>query len=94
MRRTYVRRRLVAFAVLVVVVGWGVPAAARSLAGPGQQPEISVAYVVRSGDTLWAIAERLAPGEDPRAVIGRILAANPIETGRLEPGRALVVPLG
>jgi hypothetical protein len=78
MRRTYVRRRLVAASIVIMVVGWGVPAAARSIVsrGPGTVPAITV--VVEPGDTVWAIARRFAPAEDPRAVIERIEAANPI----------------
>jgi nucleoid-associated protein YgaU len=45
------------------------PAAARHHAAGG--------YVVRQGDTLWAIAVRLAgPGGDPRPIVDALVAAN------------------
>ena len=31
--------------------------------------------VVRAGDSLWSIAERLAPGDDPRPVVDEVAAA-------------------
>jgi Tfp pilus assembly protein FimV len=50
-------------------------------------------YVVRPGDTLWAIAERTGPaGADPRAVVGAMEQANRVSAGSLEPGQVLVIP--
>jgi Tfp pilus assembly protein FimV len=49
-------------------------------------------YVVRQGDTVWSIAERLAPGEDPRPLVDAISAANHIDPGVLLPGRTLLIP--
>jgi Tfp pilus assembly protein FimV len=49
-------------------------------------------YVVRPGDTLWAIASRLAgPGADPRAVLDSLVRANHVE-GTLAVGTRLVIP--
>jgi Tfp pilus assembly protein FimV len=49
-------------------------------------------YVVRPGDTLWAIASRLAgPGADPRAVLDSLVSANHVD-GTLEVGTRLVLP--
>jgi Tfp pilus assembly protein FimV len=49
-------------------------------------------YVVRPGDTLWGISERLMPGVDPRIGVGRISEANGVAAGDLVPGQALIVP--
>jgi hypothetical protein len=91
MRRTYLRRRLVALAIGLAVLGWGVPAAA---GGPSaDRTEVGgVTYVVLPGDTLWDIAVRLAPAEDPRVVIARIAEANDIDAGSIAPGQTLLVP--
>ena len=49
-------------------------------------------YVVRPGDTLWAIASRLAgPGADPRAVLDSLVRANHVG-GTLAVGTRLVLP--
>ncbi|MEB3368474.1 LysM peptidoglycan-binding domain-containing protein [Saccharopolyspora mangrovi] len=49
---------------------------------------------VRTGDTLWGIATRTAPDEDPRAVVERIVELNGLGTTAAEAGRHLVVPVG
>ncbi len=48
--------------------------------------------VVRPGDTLWSIARRVAPGQDPRGVVDAIADANGVEAGSLVPGQTLVLP--
>lgn len=96
MSRTRVRHRRLATTIVVAAVGgaWAVPAV-RAL-GPVSEPApVSAArYVVQQGDTLWSIAERLAPGGDPRPVVDALAAANHVEPGALIPGQALVVPSG
>lgn len=49
-------------------------------------------YVVRPGDTLWSIAERLRPGADPRPIVDAIERANGVSAGELVPGQALRIP--
>jgi hypothetical protein len=34
-----------------------------------------VEYVVRSGDTMWDVARRVAPGSDPRPVVDALIKA-------------------
>ncbi|MDA3625447.1 LysM peptidoglycan-binding domain-containing protein [Saccharopolyspora oryzae] len=48
---------------------------------------------VHSGDTLWGIADRVAPGGDPQAVVARIVELNELDTTAVEAGRLLVVPV-
>lgn len=52
-------------------------------AGPGDgvggldvAPIAEVSVVVEPGDTVWTIADALAPGADPRPVVDAIVAAN------------------
>lgn len=49
-------------------------------------------YVVRPGDTLWSIAEGLAPGGDPRPLVDAIVRANDVSPGALVPGQVLTLP--
>jgi LysM repeat protein len=93
MHRTYARRRLVACAIGLAVLGWGVPAAAGSLTSDAAPVGAAASYVVRPGDTLWDIAEQVAPGEDPRVVIAQIQRANALDGESLQPGRSLVLPV-
>jgi nucleoid-associated protein YgaU len=48
-------------------------------------------YVIRSGDTVWSIAERLTPG-DPTPLVDAIAARNGIDVGDIVPGQAIVIP--
>ena len=49
-------------------------------------------YVVRTGDTLWSIAESIAPHRDPRQVIYEIEQRDPGASKPLTPGQVLSVP--
>jgi nucleoid-associated protein YgaU len=46
--------------------------------------------VVRSGDTLWSIAERVEPGEDPRPLVDQLSAAR--NGAPLVPGETIRLP--
>jgi len=93
--RTRVRRRRLAVATMAIAVG-------AVLAGPvghawGARPPVPVAahrYVVCPGDTAWSIAQHVARGEDPRAVVDEILRANRVDPGALIPGQTLLIPAG
>jgi hypothetical protein len=47
---------------------------------------------VQAGDTLWTVAERVAPHMDPRLVVAQIQAANHLHSPQLLAGMQLVVP--
>jgi nucleoid-associated protein YgaU len=49
-------------------------------------------YVVIAGDTLWGIAVRLCPDEDPRPLMDAIAEANDVDPGALRPGQTLIIP--
>jgi hypothetical protein len=48
--------------------------------------------VVQPGESLWAVAKRVAPGHDPRGVIDRIAELNNLQSSALQAGQLLVVP--
>ena len=47
---------------------------------------------VMPGDTLWSIAEGIAPEADPRDVIGDITRLNLLRGGELQIGQELAIP--
>jgi len=47
---------------------------------------------VHEGDSLWAIAQRTAPGRDPRAVVDEIRELNGLSSSLIQPGQSLTVP--
>ena len=96
MARTRVRRRRTVFFLSLAVVGaaWAGPVA-RALAPSADAHLVSrSSYVVRRGDSVWDIAERVAPGTDPRPVVDAIVDANELDPGQLTPGETLVIPAG
>ncbi|WP_353829026.1 LysM peptidoglycan-binding domain-containing protein [Agromyces sp. SYSU T0242] len=48
--------------------------------------------VVGAGDTLWGIAEAVAPTADPRDVIYEIMRLNGLRDAVVQPGQELVLP--
>jgi hypothetical protein len=75
--------------VLGIVAFAMAPATATSDRGDGVVAE---RVTVQPGDTLWAIAERVRPGADPRATIARIKDMNGLTSGAAQAGRVLLVP--
>ena len=47
---------------------------------------------VQTGDTLWTVAERIAPHVDPRLVVAQIQQLNHLDSPQLLAGTQLVVP--
>jgi nucleoid-associated protein YgaU len=94
MHRTHVRRRVVALAVVVGLglIGSGQVASALGSSGGTARRVVARTYLVREGDTLWAIASRLAPSQDPRPVIQAIQDANHVDGASLVPGAELQIP--
>lgn len=91
------RRALLAAAAVAMLVMLALPwggTGGRALATPGAAPVGSLvagtSYVVRNGDTLWGIAERLADGSDPRPIVAQLEAQNGGDT--LQPGELLHLP--
>lgn len=86
-------RRVITAFVLVGGLLW---AGGRMLppgpSGAVARPVAAAWYEVRSGDTLWAIARRVAPDADPRAVVQALLEVNDLPGPRLRPGQMLVLP--
>ena len=47
---------------------------------------------VQAGETLWGIAEEIAPTADPRDVIADIVNLNQLPSAQVQPGQRLAVP--
>jgi hypothetical protein len=47
---------------------------------------------VQAGQSLWQLAEQIAPEADPRDVISDILAVNELESGSVQAGQRLALP--
>lgn len=71
----YRRRRIVAAGLVLGVLGVARQAGAAlggtTLATPERHPQ-AITYVVEPGDTLWGIAETIAPDHDPREIVDEL----------------------
>lgn len=76
-------------AMFLAVVGVGMLANA----GAGSVPEETAVVRVMPGESVWDVAERVAPGSDVGAVVARIQEINGLD-GALRPGQPLTVPVG
>ncbi|MCW2601522.1 MAG: hypothetical protein JWM02_3351 [Frankiales bacterium] len=47
---------------------------------------------VHTGDTLWSVAQRVAPGHDPRLVVEQIRRLNHLDSAGLQAGQQLLLP--
>ncbi len=87
-------RLFVSLAVLFLAVTGAVllTGGGAALAGT-DRPAVSHQQVtVQPGQTLWQIAERTAPGADPRETVQRILDLNGLQTSEVQAGTALLLP--
>jgi hypothetical protein len=75
---------------LVAVLGSGGAAAD----GGSVLPATSFEYVtIGQGDSLWAIAESIAPDGDPRVLVDEIIRLNGLADAVVEPGQRLALPV-
>ena len=57
------------------------------------QPGVEYTYVtIAAGESLWAIAEDVAPTADPRDFVNDILEFNGMSSAELFPGQRLALP--
>ncbi|MGH3495477.1 MAG: LysM peptidoglycan-binding domain-containing protein [Sciscionella sp.] len=51
--------------------------------------------IVQSGQTLWQVAGEVAPGQDPRPIVDKIMELNSLsDPGAIRPGEPLYLPTG
>lgn len=88
------RGRLVvaAAAALVICVAMGLAATAAQAAGAARARPPAPVTIVRQGDSLWSVAERVAPDADARIVIQEIIQLNGLAGTVIYPGERLRVP--
>ena len=81
---------LVAVSAAVLATGGGLASAVTPGSGGGAAAVERV--TVRPGETLWAIAERTAPGVDPRETVAELMDLNALETSSVPAGSVLLLP--
>lgn len=74
---------------IAIVSGGGALASGEQSAPAGTFETVTV----MPGDTLWSVAERVAPSADPRDVVDAIMRLNALSTARLDAGQQVAIPL-
>ncbi len=88
------RGRVLLLAALVAIL-FGAFSLGRSVseaAPPSAQPAQHL-VTVQEGDSLWTLAHRVAPDNDPRDVVALIRDLNDLSSSGLTPGQTLVLPI-
>lgn len=88
------RRSVARLAVVMLVAGILLGALVPRLfasAGPGPRSQPHV-HVVATGETIWGLAERFAPGQDARRFVYEVLELNDLRRPVLFPGQRLLLP--
>lgn len=88
------RRVLLALAAIPLAIGLAFAALSSGSAYAGGEGVSSSfeTITVMPGDTLWSIAEDIAPGIDPREVIDSLQQLNLLDGGMLMVGEELAIP--
>ena len=88
-------RTLVLLALVAVLFAAFSLGRANSQAAPtaGEAPVSVEQITVQPGESLWAVARRIAPQNDPREVIGQIRRLNGLQDSQLQAGQQLLLPV-
>ena len=90
----------VAAVALALALNGGIAAAEGSSTGSGgvgssQDQGIATVFdyvTIQSGQSLWQLAESIAPTSDPRDVIAEIVSLNQLPSENVQPGQRLALP--
>lgn len=76
-------------ALCAAILGGGAALASRDAGAPeGTFPTITVS----AGESLWTIAEEVAPHRDPRDVVDELVRLNALDTVAVQVGQQLAIP--
>ena len=96
--RLRITRRGRAVLTLLVAVPLAIAAAVTGIGALGaaagtQGSAATFSYVtVEPGESLWQVAQEVAPAADPRDVVADILTLNNLSSGEVQPGQRLAIP--
>ena len=80
--------------VAVLFAAFSLGRSASQAAPQSGEPAPAVAQVtVAHGESLWSVARRVAPQDDPRDVVARIRELNDLDSPHLQPGQQLILPV-
>ena len=89
------RRGRAAVLLALVVLLLGAFAAGRTASQASPEPErraVLSQTTVQRGESLWTVARRVAPEQDPRQVVVAIRQLNGLPTAQVQAGQQLLLP--
>lgn len=89
-------RTLVLLALVALLFGTFSFGRANSQAAPAVEAPVVPAVqqtVIQPGESLWTVARRIAPDNDPRAVIAQIRQLNDMTGSQVQAGQHLLLPV-
>ena len=94
MQAQYSLRKWTAALVLLIALALGVMALSNQAAVATDSPaHVAISFItVQPGQSLWSIAERVAPQTDPRKWIGSVMTLNAMKAADVVAGQRLVLP--
>ena len=85
-------RTAVVLLALLTVLAFGFAGRMPATAGDSAPLVATTTVVVQPGETMWGIAQSVAPNDDVRVTIERITSLNNLESTSVIPGQKLIVP--
>jgi len=92
LRLTRRGRLVLVFTVMMLAVIAGLTLGHGSSLAASHSHPVRHTLIVAPGESLWAVAARIAPHADPRAVVADIEALNHLAGPAVQPGQQLLVP--
>ena len=96
-RRTRLTRRgrvvLLVVSALILLACISVGRAGSQAATATENGPMLQQTTVQPGETLWAVAQRIAPQNDPRDVVAQIRRINHLQSSGLRVGQQLLLPV-
>lgn len=86
------RAALLALLVAVLFGAFSLGRAAPQAASVAEAPPAAEQITVQPGESLWTVARRIAPDNDPREVIAQIRRLNDLTSSQLRAGQQLLLP--
>lgn len=83
---------LLGMLIAVVLSAFSLGRAGSQAATSAAAAPVLVQTTVHRGETLWAVARRIAPHNDPREVVQQLRVLNHLERSSLQAGQQLLLP--
>lgn len=91
-RGRFVVTALVAIPLVIGAAAFAINGGGAIASGEATQSTSFSHVTVSSGQSLWQIAERIAPSSDPRDVVAAIIDLNQLPSSLVMPGQRLAIP--